>query len=88
MSELQLLHDRQRSVIQNFCNSIGCKDCPHQRFDEHGKHDGCISTDLQDKIMKLEFGDIMNPKPTTEQWQRFFKHHLPEVTVNPKQQKS
>lgn len=60
MSELIQLQDRLRNVIHGTCNTIGCRDCGLKNsFD--GKQ-GCAATDLQDRIMEIEFADI---QPTT-----------------------
>lgn len=46
------LEDRLRSVIHKTCNAIGCKNCGL-------KHDdGCTATELQDKILEIEFEEI------------------------------
>jgi len=50
---LKQLNDRQTSVIINYCNTIGCKDCPLNR-----KPDPCESNILQDEIMDLEFKEL------------------------------
>jgi len=47
---LEELERQHTHVIRNFCNAIGCKECPLNR-----KPDPCDSIILQDKIMKLEF---------------------------------
>lgn len=44
------LENRLTNVIKNYCNAIGCRDCP-LKWDE-----GCSATELQDKIYELEFG--------------------------------
>jgi hypothetical protein len=53
MTELQLLEDRFKDLILNTCNKIGCDKCGY-------KYDGgCSSTILQDKIMELEYPEIL-----------------------------
>lgn len=48
------LIQQQKSIITNYCDSIGCNECSLARYDENDKMVGCDSTDLQDKIFKLE----------------------------------
>jgi hypothetical protein len=54
--ELESVHNQQRNTIENYCNSIGCRDCPLSEPDGE-----CHSTQLvereyniQDKIQKLK----------------------------------
>lgn len=44
------LENRLTSVINNYCNTIGCRECP-LKWDK-----GCSASELQSKIMELEFG--------------------------------
>ena len=56
MSELDKLNEEHTMIIKTYWNAIGCASCPHLRFDEWGNKTGkCISTDIQEKIMELEF---------------------------------
>jgi len=48
--KLSKLNEEQTYIILNYCNAIGCKDCPLNR-----KPDPCDSAVLQDQIMELEF---------------------------------
>ena len=48
--KLEKLNQQQTYIIRNYCNTIGCKDCPLNR-----KPDPCDSEILQDQIMELEF---------------------------------
>ena len=50
--ELDNLRERLKDVIINTCNTVGCKDCDLKWGDE------CSATDLQNKIMKIEFSDL------------------------------
>lgn len=52
MSELQDLITRQRDIIQNTCNTVGCRNCDLKNG--NSSKDGCASTDLQDRITDLE----------------------------------
>lgn len=50
-SKLKQLNARQTSIIHNYCNTIGCKDCPLNR-----KPDAeCESIELQGQILDIEF---------------------------------
>lgn len=51
-AELKDLNDRLRNVIQETCNKIGCKNCG-LKWDG-----GCSATELQNKIMDIEFSDL------------------------------
>ena len=55
-SELKDLTDRLRNVIQNTCNTIGCKDCD-LKWDG-----GCSATELEGEIMLIE----LRPSPPKE----------------------
>ena len=47
---LKNIRDSQRSTIQNFCNAVGCKDCPlHIDYETNQ----CTSTDLQGQEFEL-----------------------------------
>lgn len=49
--KLENLISDHRSVIHNFCNTIGCKNCPlHINFETNH----CRSTELQDEITNIE----------------------------------
>jgi hypothetical protein len=48
--QLKKLNEEQTHIIRNYCNAIGCRDCPLNR-----KPDQCRSMELQDKILELEF---------------------------------
>lgn len=48
-AHLDFLIRRQGFIIKNYCNTIGCKDCPLQRDDG-----GCESTDLNSNIREME----------------------------------
>lgn len=47
--ELESVRQQQKNTIQNYCNSIGCKNCPLQEPDGN-----CHSTQLQDREYNLE----------------------------------
>ncbi len=51
--KLDKLNDLHRIVIKNYCDEIGCEDCPVKIDD-----DECESSKLQDLIMEIEFRDI------------------------------
>lgn len=51
--KLKQMNDRQTHIVNNYCNTIGCKDCPLNR-----KPDDCESIELQGKILDLEFKDL------------------------------
>ena len=51
--KLKQMNDRQSSIIRNYCNAIGCKDCKLNR-----DPDDCESIELQGKILDLEFKDL------------------------------
>ena len=48
--KLKQLNERQSFIIRNYCNAVGCRDCPLNR-----KPDDCESINLQDKILEIEF---------------------------------
>lgn len=58
-SEIKDLEDRLRNVILNTCNTIGCADCGLSWND--GKD--CSATELQSKIMKIQFEDKNETQP-------------------------
>jgi hypothetical protein len=49
MSKLDTLHRKQLYIIRNYCDLIGCKNCPKKSDTD------CESIRLQTEIMKLEF---------------------------------
>ena len=48
--KLNNLNQEQTYIIKNYCNAIGCKECPLNR-----SPDPCDSSILQSQIMELEF---------------------------------
>lgn len=53
-SELKDLIERQRNMIVNTCNVVGCNKCPYKWGG------GCSSSDLQEEIDKLEMKEYFN----------------------------
>jgi hypothetical protein len=51
--KLERLNEQQRYIIKNYCDAIGCRDCPLNR-----KPDDCDSIILQNQIMEIEFKDF------------------------------
>lgn len=49
MSELEFLHKKHKRIVINYCNEIGCKDCPKKI--EGGE---CEAEKLYEKILELE----------------------------------
>lgn len=48
-ARIESLREQGRFVILNYCNEIGCKDCPFNR-----KEDGCRMTDIDREIDMLK----------------------------------
>jgi len=57
--KLDRLNSEWTRVINNTCNTIGCKGCPLKTWDEDDNYT-CVSGDLQDAIMSLEMKDFDN----------------------------
>lgn len=56
MSELENLIARQKDLILNTCNKIGCGKCGLEWEDDKGKK--CSSTELDGKILELEIREF------------------------------
>ena len=58
--DLEYLNRKLTLVITNYCNSIGCEECPLKEYDEKDKED-CKALKLQRKILDIESTLNKNP---------------------------
>ena len=53
MTVLEFLHKKHERIIRNYCNEIGCKDCPKKVEGEE-----CEAQQLYEKILELESKEV------------------------------
>ena len=53
--KLENLHDRQRYIIHNYCNTVGCDNCMYNTFDDEIP---CLSIKLENEILDIEMTEF------------------------------